>query len=255
MRQFLATDRQIARTAANQHGVIRIDQLHRSGLSPDAIKRRVAAGRLHRLHRGVYAVGHTNLSAKGRLIAAVFAYGPSAVASHDSAAWLWSLSPRCPPFCHVTVPGTAGRAGRKGIVLHRTTTLTPGETTVRDGIRTTTRERTLADLGWDREPTRSHLERLFLRVIRDAGLPRPDVNARLGSYEVDFLWRAERLVAELDGYAYHSSREQFAADRRRDRELQRRGYVVLRFTYEEVTREPEAVLAALRAELAKRHAA
>ena len=214
------------------------------------IHRRVRAGQLHRIYRGVYAVGHTNLTPEGRLIAAVFACGPGAVASHESAAHLWSLSPKCPPFCHVTVPTHAGRARRKGIVLHRSATLTDREVTKRHNVPLTKPDRTRRDLGWDREPTRSHLERAFLKLIRDAALPPPEVNARLGPYEPDFLWRAERLIAELDGYAYHSSRASFESDRARDRDLSARGFTVLRLTYTEVTEEPTTVLIALRAHLA-----
>jgi very-short-patch-repair endonuclease len=145
----------------------------------------------------------------------------------------------------VTVPGYAGRARRKGIVLHYSATLEPRDVTRRRNIPVTTPARTKRDLGWDREPTRSHLERLFLRLLCSHELPLPEVNAKLGPCEVDFLWPAQRLVAELDGYAYHSLRAQFEADRRRDRELQRRGYTVLRFTYREIAEDPALVVDAL----------
>ena len=78
----------IARIAARQHGVVRYDQLRWAGLVPSAITRRVRSGRLHRLHRGVYAVGHTDLTREGKWIAAVFACGEGAVLSHESAAHL-----------------------------------------------------------------------------------------------------------------------------------------------------------------------
>ncbi len=104
-------------------------------------------------------------------------------------------------------------------------------------------------MGWSKERTRSDLERRFLRLLRSHELPLPEVNARLGPYEVDFLWRSAHLVVELDGYAYHSDRASFEADRRRDRELQARGFVVLRFTYREVMEEQDAVVASLRAHL------
>ncbi len=100
-------------------------------------------------------------------------------------------------------------------------------------------------MGWTTERTRSDLERAFLRLLRSHELPLPEVNARLGPFEVDFLWRSARLAVELDGYAYHSDRASFEADRRRDRELQARGFVVLRFIYREVVEEPELVLEAL----------
>jgi very-short-patch-repair endonuclease len=246
MRKQRATPDQVyARIAARQHGVVRYDQLRWAGLVPSAITRRVRTGRLHRLHRGVYAVGHTNLSREGRWIAAVFACGEGAVLSHGSAAALWRLSPTCPPLAHVTVPGTAGRRRRKGIVLHRSSTLSPRETALRRNIPVTTQERTLADLGWGPERTRSDLERLFLRICREHGIPTPEVNVRIGPYEVDFLWRAERLVVEVDGYAYHSDRHAFRADRARDRELNRRGLTVVRFADVELEEEPEAVAASV----------
>jgi very-short-patch-repair endonuclease len=231
----------IAEIARNQHGVISFAQLIGAGPSPPSIDRRVKAGRLHRLYRGVYAVGHTNLSWKGRCMAAVLACGPGAVLSHASAAHLWSLSPTSPPFFDVTVPSTAGRAKRKGIVLHRSTTLTEADTTRRDNIPVTTLARTKEDMGWTDATTRSDLERHFLRLLRSHELPLPEVNQRIGPYEVDFLWRDAKLVVELDGYAYHSTRAAFTADRARDRYLTSRGFTVLRFADEEVEAAPDAL--------------
>jgi very-short-patch-repair endonuclease len=134
----------------------------------------------------------------------------------------------------VTVPGTNGRARRKGIVLHRSTTLAPADTTLRHNIPVTTQARTLRDLRWGADRTRSDLERLFLRICREHGIPKPEANVRIGPYEVDFLWRAERLVVEVDGWKYHSSRHAFEADRARDRDLGRRGFVVMRFVDREL---------------------
>jgi very-short-patch-repair endonuclease len=247
--------RLIARIAANQHGVIRADQLSAAGLSPAMIHRRVESGQLHRLHRGVYAVGHTKLTNEGRIIAAVFACGPSAVASHESAAYLWSLSPRCPPFVHVTVPSYAGRAKRQGVVLHYSATLTKSDVTRRHNIPVTTPTRTRKDLGWDRRPTRSDLERLFLRVCRAHDVPPPETNVKLGPHTVDALWREERLVVEVDSYAYHSDRETFTADRARDRYLQARGFRTARISDDELTREPEAAALSLQALLRRRRGA
>jgi very-short-patch-repair endonuclease len=174
------------------------------------------------------------------------------VLSHQSAAALWRLSPTCPPLAHVTVPGANGRRKRRGIVVHRARTLTAAETTRRKGIPVTTQARTLADLGYGPERTRSDLERLFLRICRKHGIPKPAVNVRVGPYEVDFLWRAEGLVVEVDGWRYHSDRRAFEADRARDRELPRRGLLVLRFTDRELSTQPDAVAASLRAHLRRR---
>jgi very-short-patch-repair endonuclease len=100
--------------------------------------------------------------------------------------------------------------------------------------------------------TRSEAERRLLGLIRAARLPAPTTNAQLHGYEVDFLWRDHNLVVEVDGYAFHSSRSSFERDRRRDRDLQSHSYRVIRFTWREITEEPEAVIAALAAALTRR---
>lgn len=217
-----------------------------AGLSHTQVERRARSGRLHRLYRGVYAVGHTNLSQQGRWMAAVLALGDRAVLSHDSAACLWQLTTTDSAIVHITIPASGSRSKRPGIRTHHSTTLTPDETSLRLGIPVTTPDRTRRDMGWDQEPTRSVLERRFLTVVTQAGHPAPEVNRRIGPYRVDFVWPGERLVVETDSWSYHSDRSAFESDRRRDRELRRRGYVVLRFTYREVTEEPDAVAAALR---------
>jgi len=83
----------LARLAANQHGVVSLEQLRAIGISSHAIAHRVRIGRLHRIHRGVYAVGHARLSNEGRWMAAVLACGYGAALSHRSAAALWGLLP------------------------------------------------------------------------------------------------------------------------------------------------------------------
>jgi very-short-patch-repair endonuclease len=253
VREELAkAQRSIAKVAARQHGVVSYEQLRAAGMERMTISRRISEGWLHRVHRGVYTIGDPNLTREGKWIAAVFACGAGAVLSHGSAAALWKLSPTSPQLAHVTVPGTTGRARRKGIVLHRSKTLSPRETTLRRNIPVTTQERTLADLGWGTERTRSDLERLFLRICRAHDIPKPEVNVRIGPHEVDFLWRAERLVVEVDGYAYHSARATFRADRARDRYLGRRGLLVLRFADVELDEEPTAVAASVIAHLRQR---
>jgi very-short-patch-repair endonuclease len=78
---------------------------------------------------------------------------------------------------------------------------------------------------------RSDLERRFVDVCRDAGLPLPAVNASVAGFEVDALWPAQRLIVELDGYQYHRTRRAFESDRVRDAELQLAGYRTLRITH------------------------
>ena len=77
-------------------------------------------------------------------------------------------------------------------------------------------------------PTRSELERRFLALCRDAGLPPPAVNVVVAGFEVDAVWPDRRLVVELDGHAFHGTRAAFERDRVRDASLQLAGYRVLR---------------------------
>jgi very-short-patch-repair endonuclease len=83
--------------------------------------------------------------------------------------------------------------------------------------------------------TRSEAEEKLLGIVRRARLPRPELNATVLGHEVDFLWRKESLIAEVDGYAFHGSPRSFAEDRRRDVELVVAGYRVLRFTWADLT--------------------
>ena len=188
MREELANaERRIAEIARGQHGIITFAQLAWIGLKPDAITRRVRAGRLHRLYRGIYAVGHADLSREGRWLAAVRACGDGAVLSHGSAAHLWGMSPKEPSLVHVTVPSRNGRNRRQGIRLHYRDGLPARDVTVRWGIPVTSPARTRRDLGWDAAPTRSGLERRFLSLLRENGLPKPETNVTIGPYTVDFL--------------------------------------------------------------------
>ena len=244
MRPNLAIpDQIIAGIAARQHRVISIAQLLSAGLTRSAVRRRVESGRLHRIYRGVFAVGTHTINREGYWMAAVLSVGGGAVLSHASAAALWNPSPACPPLVHVTVPGHGGRAKRRGIAVHRSTTLAPADVTMRRGIPVTTYERTLRDLGFGPEPTRSDLERLFVALCRKHRLPEPEFNARIGPYTVDALWRPERLVVEIDSWAYHRSRASFESDRARDRDLGLRGFEVLRYVDREIAGRPAAVAA------------
>ncbi|HUF49649.1 MAG TPA: DUF559 domain-containing protein [Longimicrobiales bacterium] len=83
--------------------------------------------------------------------------------------------------------------------------------------------------------TRSEAEEKLLELVRSARLTRPELNVRVLGHEADFLWREARVVAEVDGYAFHASARSFAADRRRDAELTAAGYRVLRFTWADLT--------------------
>jgi very-short-patch-repair endonuclease len=82
-------------------------------------------------------------------------------------------------------------------------------------------------------PTRSVFEDTFLAFIDRHNLPRPEVNQRILGYEVDMLWRAHHLVAELDGRAYH---DDFELDRERDADLLAAGLRVVRVTWRRLIR-------------------
>jgi hypothetical protein len=138
-------DQRIAALARRQHGVASRTQMMALGLSGAGIQRRAEAGRLHRLHRGVYAVGHTGLTPQGRWLGAVLACGEGAVLSHASAAALWGLPWPRRRRVDVTVPGRGGRATRRGLAIHRAP-LAGGDVLSREGIPVTSPSRTLVDL-------------------------------------------------------------------------------------------------------------
>jgi very-short-patch-repair endonuclease len=100
--------------------------------------------------------------------------------------------------------------------------------------------------------TRSQAEERFLRLIREAGLPAPEINVRLQGFTVDFFWRGAGVVVEIDGYQWHSSRSAFERDRRKDAAIRGAGLVLARFTWEAMERRPLEVVARLAADLAAR---
>ena len=97
--------------------------------------------------------------------------------------------------------------------------------------------------------TRSVLEERFLALVQEAVLRSPEVNPRLQGFLVDALWRAERVVVELDGHESHAKPAALERDRQRDLELRSAGFDVRRYTWQQVTQDPEAVVADLRTAL------
>lgn len=273
-------------------------QLLDAGVPRTTIGDRVRSGRLIRLHRGVYAVGHARLRREGRWLAAVLAVGRGAVLSHRDAAGLHDLRPANHTLTDVTT--TANRPDEPGIRVHRTRVLDARDITTINGIPVTTVARTLVDLAGLRLPhdhltraikeaerrgafdlhaleaamartrgrrgpghramrqavmerrsleatfTRSPLEDAFLRLLRDQGLPSPATNAQVEGFEVDAVWRAQRVAVELDGWQDHGARRAFEEDRTRDATLTAAGWRVVRFTHRQVTRRPDHVTQTLR---------
>ena len=272
-------------------------QLLELGIGSRAVEHRIVTGRLQRLHRSVYAVGHRSLSREGRWMAAVLAGGPGAVLSHRSAAALWDLRTTARTRIEITVPRR--RRFKTGIEAHHAH-LPPDEITERRGIPVTTAPRTLLDLGVvlpgpqveravneaeirqltdalslpallarypgrrgvgvvraivaDQEIgstlTRSELEDRFLAFLARYGLPPPEMNVHLSAagrwIEVDCLWRAERLIVELDGRTFHDSVAAYERDRARDRALSVAGWRVVRVTWRQLHDDALGLAADLR---------
>jgi very-short-patch-repair endonuclease len=136
-------------------------QLRDLGLGARAVQQRASVGRLQRLYRGVYAVGHRALRREGRYLAAVLACGPGAVLSHRSAAAHWGLLGTDQARIDVTAPRS--RSGVEGIRLHRARSLDARDTTVHDAIPITTIARTLLDLAATVRADR--LERAYAQAL------------------------------------------------------------------------------------------
>ena len=203
-------------------------QLLEARVTRDAIDRRVANGRLQRRYRGVYQVGQGPPTDRGRAQAALLAAGPGAALSGAASAWAHNLSPSLPGEVDVLYPGSARRR-QPGLIPHESKDRP--RIVIAKGFPCTDLARTLKDLGWE-GPTRSELERRFLALVRDAGLPVPLVNHRVGAVEADFVWPEHRVIVETDGYAYH--RAAFESDRARDQALAAQGYLVLRVTWRQL---------------------
>jgi hypothetical protein len=271
----------LAKLAARQHGVLTTAQL---GMTSGAITKRVQTGTLHRVHRGVYALGHRRLSEKGRYMAAVFAAGDGAALAGLSAAVLWKAWRGAVPEIHVIAPGH--RRSQAGFRLRCTRHLDPRDVTTHDGIPVTTVARTLVDLTdvltapqlanviheaafrnrFDLRATRAAMARANGRP----NLPRLEraLEAEGAGTRSDL---EDRFLALLDGHPEPAINVKIAGyevdfawpgliveidgpgharprtrreDRERDRTLRAAGYDVLRFTEDEIER-PEAVLARL----------
>jgi very-short-patch-repair endonuclease len=174
-------------------------QLTALGLSANGIAQWVRTGRLIRLYRGVYAVGHDRLTRDGRWLAAVMACGPGAALSHRDAAALWDLRQSNSAYIDVIVPSQSGRK-RAGLRIHRSARLRPDEVTVRHGIPVTTVARTLLDLA-------DVLEKQALRrVVTEAEyLNRFDMTAINAVVENNPGRRGAKLIGAV-GVAGHRTR-------------------------------------------------
>ncbi len=273
--------REVWGLAARQHGVVARRQLLDLGLNAQAIQHRIERGRLHRLARGVYAVGRPELSARGRWMAAVLGCGSGAALSYGSAAALWGVDRERMHAVEVSIPIASPRR-HEGVLVYRRPNLHQAEVVVRNGIPVTSVVRTLVDIAsrldraaldravnaadrlelidpqalaeslaqhpgkrgvgvlrdlLDRRTFRltdSELERRFLRLVQELGIPMPLTQRRLNGFRVDFLWPDLKLVVETDGLRYHRTPAQQAKDRQRDQAHLAAGFTPLRFTHAQV---------------------
>jgi very-short-patch-repair endonuclease len=134
----------LLKLAENQHGVVARRQLLQLGFHSQAIKHWGSRGRLHRVCRGVYAIGRPQLTQYGRWMAAVLAGGPEALLSDGDAAALWEISPPASGEIEISVPSHV-RVRRPGLRVHRRV-LTASDRAMHHGIPVTSVVRTLVDL-------------------------------------------------------------------------------------------------------------
>jgi very-short-patch-repair endonuclease len=266
--------------ARRQHGIVTVAQLLEAEFTRSAVSHRVRRCWLVAVFRGVYQVGPVR-APRGLEMAAVLATG--GVLSHHSAAAVWGIRPHDGDV-HVSVSGRDQRP-RPGLRIHRSLSLnaavqdglplTTPTRTIHDLaaclpqheldraveqaqiLHLATRDEIAAELprrgrralqaALADEPrvTRSEAERRLLALIKAARLPRPDTNVRVEGYEVDLFWADQRLVVEIDGYAYHGTRQAFERDRARDAALQAAGYRVVRLTWRQIVHDSLAVVVQL----------
>jgi very-short-patch-repair endonuclease len=266
--------------ARRQHGVVARHQLVDGGWSPSRIARERHARRLHHLHTGVYAVGHRALTDNARWMAAVLACAPDGVLSHHSAAALWGLPVRDNGLTRIT---TTNRRRRPAILIHRATLDTRDITTRHNIPVTTVARaladlahslddqryhrvvkeaqfrnlwvdaeiedvldrrpsRRLRDYLGDDTLTQTELEDRFLKICRRHQIPTP-VTQYGAKPRVDFIWPHRHLIVEVDGWQAHRTRTAFQDDRTTTNALQLQGFLVLRYTHQDVTRRAALVAA------------
>ena len=233
-----------------------VAELRRFGLSKQGVVRRERAGHLHRLYRGVYALGFELDAPEARYLAAVKAAG-DAVLSHRAGGWLWGFLEGDEPRPEVTVNGQGKRA-IPGVTVHRSLILDPRDRTRRRGVPITTAARTIIDLAalLDEKSLRHAVRRaqglrrvslpLLIRtmdLLLAAGFEHPDVNKPLilsGRRVVpDFRWPKQRLIVEADGAAWHEP----TLDAERQALLEAHGERVVRVTWNQAVVHPQSTAA------------
>jgi very-short-patch-repair endonuclease len=186
--------------ARRQHGVVSRKNLLDLGFGPKAIRHRVATGRLHPIHRGVYSVGWPVQSRKQEWMAAVLVCEPWSCLSHHSAGALWKIVPDRRPGVDVTVRRHANLR-RAGLRVHVRCRLRPDDVTIRDGIAVTGPARTLLDLAT--ELSRRQLERAVNEADKRNRIDPESLRAALERYAAHPGVRALRAL--LDEHTFRLS--------------------------------------------------
>jgi very-short-patch-repair endonuclease len=227
----------------------------------------------------VYAVGHLGLGQEAHWLAAVLACGDGAVLSHRSAATLWGIRLGelfRPEVTHAEIRRLAGVTGHRSELAdadratHRGIPVTsPARTLVdlahvldHDELTRALREamfrrlydpkaiedaltrrpsKALKDLLTEAAVTQSMMEDRFLTICSRHRLPRPSTQHRIGAKRYDFAWPRHRVVVETDSWLAHANQVAFQADRAASNALQLAGWLVLRFTWADLTRRSRNV--------------
>lgn len=278
-----------------QDGVITRLQAIGCGLSDAGISRRLRSRHWRRCGPGVYFVDDRPFTTAARIRAAVWSYGPKAVASGLTAAWWYELVRFTPEVVEVTIPRNSHGRARQGIRVRRRD-LAPADIVERRGLRVTALALTVVEAAARRgggpavmdcalqrcaelpqlwrahlrnkgrygspaarrmlqaasDGARSHAERLLVQLLRDAGITGWVANYPIGGYRVDVAFPGVNVAIEVDGWAFHSSQNDFQHDRERQNNIALRGWQVLRFTWLDLVEAPQRVLAQIRSATSER---
>ncbi|WP_192724215.1 type IV toxin-antitoxin system AbiEi family antitoxin domain-containing protein [Mycobacterium sp. OAS707] len=273
-----------------QHdGVITLAQAMRAGLSHDAVRRRVLAGRWLRCSPGVFFADDRPFTDASRVRVAVWSYGTKATASGLAAAWWHGVTRYAPEVVEVTVPKVSNHRQRPGVRARRRD-LAPKDVVERNGLRVTALPLTVVEAAarrgggaklmdsalqrhvelaqlWNAhlrnkgrhgspaarqllhaasDGARSEAERLLIKLLRDNNITGWKANYPLAGFKIDVAFPSQKVAVETDGWAFHSSQEDFQTDRERQNKIALLGWKVLRFTWLDLTEYPQRVLAEIR---------